>query len=143
MVWVALGMGTEITVDAMGILHTSIQIEHPGQRGRVSAPLRALVDTGAELSWAPAAVLESLGVAREKRSTFMKADGGTMTRDIGYALMHAAGGVTIDEVVFAEGDDLVLLGARSIEGLNVKIDLIGKRFVSAGPMIVGTSVIVA
>ena len=136
-------MGIELTVDAMGILYTSMQIEHPGQRGRVSAPLRALVDTGAELSWAPAAVLESLGVAREKRTAFTRADGGTMTRDIGYALVHAAGGVTIDEVVFAEGADLVMLGARSIEGLDVKIDLIGQRFVSAGPMPVGTRVIVA
>ena len=136
-------MGTEITVDAMGILYTSMQIEHPGRRGSVSAPLRALVDSGAELSWAPAAVLESLGVSREKRTTFTRADGGTMTRDVGYALVHAAGGVTIDEVVFGEDKDLVLLGARSIEGLNVKIDLIGKRFVSAGPMPVGGNVIVA
>jgi len=31
--------------------------------------------------------------------------------------------------------DLVLLGARSLDGLNLKVDLIGKRLVSAGPML--------
>jgi predicted aspartyl protease len=127
-------MRDTLTVDAMGILHTEIAFENPAARGRASAPLRALVDTGAELSWAPAALLESLGIARVKRDTFQMADGALITRDIGYAIVHVAGRETNDEVVFAEGEDLVLLGARSVEGLNVKIDLVGQRFVSAGPM---------
>ena len=40
---------------------------------------------------------------------------------------------TIDEVVFGDPDDLVLLGARSLEGLNLTIDPIRKRLMDAGP----------
>jgi hypothetical protein len=53
----------------------------------------------------------------------------------GFAIIHAGETFTTDEVVFGEPDDLVLLGARSLEGLNLKVDLVGKRLVSAGPML--------
>ena len=49
--------------------------------------------------------------------------------------LRAGGTFTTDEVVFGEPGDLVLLGARSLEGLNLKVDLVGKRLVSAGPML--------
>ena len=39
-----------------------------------------------------------------------------------------------DDVVFGEPDDLVLLGARSLEGLNLRIDSVSKRLTDAGPI---------
>jgi len=56
------------------------------------------------------------------------------THDHGFAILHPAGTLTIDEVVFGEPEDLVLLGARTLEGMNLKVDLVGKRLVSAGPI---------
>ena len=53
---------------------------------------------------------------------------------MGFPIIHAGGTFTTDEIVFGEPADLVLLGARSLEGLNLKVDLVGKRLVSAGPM---------
>ena len=94
-----------------------------------------LVDTGAELSWAPAPVLESLGITRRKVFRFQQADGTVLERWIGFAIIHAGGTFTNDEIVFGEPDDLILLGARSLEGLNLKVDLVGKRLVSAGPIL--------
>jgi hypothetical protein len=47
--------------------------------------------------------------------------------------------VTVDEVVFAEPGDLLLLGARTLEGLNVT-DSTRRRLVSAGPQLAGTPV---
>ena len=41
---------------------------------------------------------------------------------------------TIDEVVFAEKGDLLLLGARSLEGLNLAVDPRRKKLVAAGPV---------
>jgi hypothetical protein len=41
---------------------------------------------------------------------------------------------TIDEVVFAQPGDLVLLGARTLEGLNLIVDAVKKRLVAAGPV---------
>jgi hypothetical protein len=40
---------------------------------------------------------------------------------------------TIDEVVFGEPGDLVLLGARSLEGLNLRVDPVHKMLIDAGP----------
>jgi hypothetical protein len=41
---------------------------------------------------------------------------------------------TVDEVVFAEEGDLLLLGARSLEGLNLMVDAARKKLVAAGPL---------
>jgi hypothetical protein len=41
---------------------------------------------------------------------------------------------TIDEIVFAQKGDLLLLGARTLEGLNLIIDSRRKKLVAAGPM---------
>jgi hypothetical protein len=41
---------------------------------------------------------------------------------------------TVDEVVFAEKGDLLLLGARTLEGLNLAVDSPKKRLVAAGPL---------
>jgi hypothetical protein len=36
-------------------------------------------------------------------------------------------------VVFGEPGDLVLIGSRTLEGLNVRIDPVAKQLVDAGP----------
>jgi hypothetical protein len=41
---------------------------------------------------------------------------------------------TIDEVVFAEPGDLQILGARTLEGLNLTIDPARRQLVGSGPM---------
>ena len=121
--------------DHMGLLRTDVEIESPLREGDRRLLRDVLVDTGAELSWAPAAVLESLGIGRRKPIRFQQADGSILERWVGFAIVHAGGTFTTDEVVFGEPADRVLLGARSLEGLNLKVDLIGKRLVSAGPML--------
>ena len=121
--------------DDMGILRTDVELESPLREGDRRLLREVLDDTGAELSWAPAAVLESLGITRRKTIRFQQADGTILERWVGFAIVHAGGTFTTDEVVFGEPGDLVLLGARSLEGLNLKVDLVGKRLVSAGPML--------
>ena len=121
--------------DDMGLLRTDVEIESHTRPGERLLLRQVLVDTGAELSWAPAQVLESLGIARVKQVRFQQANGSVLERWVGFAILHAAGTLTIDEVVFGEPDDLVLLGARTLEGMNLKVDLVGKRLVSAGPIL--------
>ena len=121
--------------DEMGILRTDVELESPLREGDRRHLRDVLVDTGAELSWAPAAVLDSLGITRRKRVRFQQADGTTLERWVGFAIVHAGGTFTNDEVVFGEPGDVVLLGARSLEGLNLRVDLVGKRLVSAGPIL--------
>jgi predicted aspartyl protease len=91
------------------------------------------VDTGAELSWIPAATLEELAIQRRKTWHFRQADGTVLERWTGFVIVHVGSISTIDEVVFGEPGDLVLLGSRSLEGLNVRVDPVAKRLVDAGP----------
>ena len=119
----------------VGTFHTTILIENPLHRGETTPIPNALVDTGAELTWAPRDVLESLGIRVEKHLGFRMANGRVIHRDIGYAIVHAAGTETNDEVVFAEPGDLIILGARSLEGMNLRVDARNKQLVAAGPIV--------
>jgi clan AA aspartic protease len=119
----------------MGTFRTTIKIENPLKRGELRELPDTLVDTGAELTWAPRAVLEELGITRQKQLGFRTADGRAVYRDIGYAIVHAGGTETNDEVVFAEPGDMILLGARSLEGLNLRVDPRSKQLVDAGPIV--------
>jgi predicted aspartyl protease len=119
--------------DAMGTFRIDIEIENPARPGARAVVPNVLVDTGAELSWIPASILESLGVARRKPWHFRQADGTIVERWAGWAGLYLAGTSTVDEIVFGEPGDLVLLGARSLEGMNLRVDPFNKALVDAGP----------
>jgi predicted aspartyl protease len=119
--------------DEMGTFRIDIELENPERRGPRRQVTGLLVDTGSELSWIPASVLESLRIERVKIKRFRQASGAVVERWTGEARVHAAGTVTPDEVVFGEPDDLMILGSRTLEGLNVMVDPVGKRLVDSGP----------
>jgi predicted aspartyl protease len=120
-------------MDDMGTFRTDVEIENPAKPGARRAIANALVDTGAELSWFPRAILEELGVERLKLWHFRQADGTVLARWTGAVRLGVADVWTVDEVVFGEPRDLVLLGARSLEGLNLRVEPATKRLVDAGP----------
>jgi predicted aspartyl protease len=62
------------------------------------------------------------------------ANGQHVTRSVGFAIIRLDKFFTIDEVVFAEKGDLPLLGARTLEGLNLTVDSTHKKLVAAGPI---------
>ena len=117
----------------MGTFRVEVEIENPAKAGERRTIDSVLVDTGAELSWFPADVLESLGIERYTQWRFRQADGTVLERWAGAAFVHVAGKRTADDVVFAEPGDLVLLGARTLEGLNFRIDPVDRQLVDAGP----------
>ena len=65
----------------------------------------------------------------------MMANGRRITRSVGFAIVRVGEYFTTDEVVFAEKGDLALLGARSLEGLNLVVDARQKKLVAAGPVL--------
>lgn len=119
----------------MGTIRTTIKIENPLRRGALRELPNTLVDTCVLLTWAPRPLLEELGITRQKTLEFQTTHGQVMHRDIGYAIVHAGGRETFDEVVFAEPDDVIRLGARSLSGLNFRVDLRSKQLVDAGPIV--------
>lgn len=93
------------------------------------------MDTGSEYTWAPSRSLEKIGIDREKKDVpFVMANGQQVTRSVGFAIIRLDKHFTIDEVVFAERGDLLLLGARSLEGLNLTVDSRRKKLVASGPL---------
>ena len=120
----------------MGTFHTGCRIENPVARHRSARLAKVLVDTGSEYTWVPEPTLEKIGIAREKKDLeFIMANGKTVTRSVGFAIIRLDKYFTIDEVVFAQPGDLSLLGARTLEGLNLTVDPRRKKLVAAGPLL--------
>ena len=120
----------------MGTFHTGCRIENPVARDRSARLAKVLVDTGSEYTWVPEPTLEKIGIAREKKDLeFIIANGKTVTRSVGFAIIRLDKYFTIDEVVFAQPGDLSLLGARTLEGLNLTVDPRRKKLVAAGPLL--------
>ncbi|MSR07000.1 MAG: hypothetical protein EXR93_08050 [Gemmatimonadetes bacterium] len=119
--------------DDMGTFRVDIEIENPARPGDTRTIKPVLVDTGAELSWVPATVLESLGIERHNKWRFRQADGTILERWAGGAYVHVAGKRTADDIIFGEPGDLVLLGSRTLEGLNFRVEPVTKQLVDAGP----------
>ena len=119
----------------MGAFFTRCKIENSVERNKSAIIPRMLVDTGSEYTWVPTAILEKIGINREKKDLpFVMANGQRITRSVGFAIVRLDKFFTIDEVVFAEKGDLLLLGARTLEGLNLTVDSRRKKLVDAGPL---------
>jgi len=99
---------------------------------------RLLVDSGSEYTWIPAKTLERVGVQREKKDLeFVMANGQVITRSVGvgFAIIRFDKYFTVDEVVFTEKGDLSLLGARTLEGLNLSVDSRKEKLAASGPIL--------
>jgi predicted aspartyl protease len=119
----------------MGTFYIGCRIENHVDRSKSARIPKILVDTGSEHTWLPAEVLRKLGVKEEKKDVaFQMANGQQVTRNVGFAILRVEKSFTIDEVVFAQKGDLLLLGARTLEGLNLVVDPRKKKLVAAGPV---------
>lgn len=119
----------------MGLFRITIGVENARERGSIVHVPDALVDTGSEYTWIPRPFLAELRVGVEKRRSFIVADGRRIEREVGYAILHAAGTTTVDEIVFAEESDFAILGVHSLEGMNLRVDPVKKVLVDAGPIL--------
>ena len=129
---VAIGTAEDLMIDEMGFFRTTVEVAHlaaPAQRRQLTG---VIVDTGSEYNWLPRPLLEQLSIRPQRVDRFQTADGRILEREIGFAMLFAAGRSAPSIVVFAEGGDLVHLGAHGLEGLNVRVDLLQKALVPAG-----------
>jgi clan AA aspartic protease len=123
----------------MSAFHVNVVAVNPQDQQQASAAVRALVDTGSELTWLPADVLSAAGIKPVRQRVFSTATSQTVQRAVGYAILRAENFETIDEVVFAEPGDMHLLGVRTIEGFGVMVDSIGHRFVATTTLVAAVS----
>ena len=124
----------------MGAFSVGCKIENSVDRTRQVKLPRMLVDIGSEYTWAPATTLEKIGIAREKKDLeFVMSNGQRITHSVGFAIIRVDKAFTIDEVVFAEKGDLLLLGVRSLDGLSLTVDSRRKKLVASGPLLAATA----
>src|SRR2546422_5459930 len=124
----------------MGTFYVRCKVEDHVDRSKSAVVSKLLVDTGSDYTWIPAKLLEKIGVEQEKKDLpFVMANGQSITRSVGFAIVRLDKYFTIDEVVFAEPGDLPLLGARTLEGLNLTVDPKRKRLVASGPLLAAIS----
>jgi predicted aspartyl protease len=120
----------------MGTFRVGCKIQHIADSKRTAKVERLLVDTGSDYTWLPGNVLEKLGVARVKKDVvFTMANGKSITRALGYVIIDCDQFRTVDEVVFAEPGDMLLLGARTLSGFNAAVDSKKERLATAGPIL--------
>lgn len=118
----------------MGTFYAGCVVSNLVERGRKAEVAKLLVDSGSECTWIAEETLRAIGVSAEKKDmSFQMANGGTITRTVGFAIIRVGERFTVDEVVFAQKGDLQLLGARTLEGLNLAVDPSHKRLIAAGP----------
>lgn len=119
----------------MGTFYARCKLENPSDRSRSVVIPKLLVDTGSEFTWVSERMLERIGIGREKKDLrFVLANGQEVTRSVGFAIIRLDKYFTIDEIVFAEPGDLQLLGAHTIEGLNLIVEPARRRLIAAGPL---------
>ncbi|MCY2953015.1 MAG: aspartyl protease family protein [Planctomycetota bacterium] len=120
----------------MGTFRIGCRVENIADREKSVKVEKLLVDTGSDYTWLPSKTLEKIGVEREKKDiSLVMANGQEVTRSVGFAIIRADKFFTVDEVVFAEPGDLLLLGARTLEGFNARVDPKQKKLVAAGPVL--------
>lgn len=125
----------------MGLFNVGCRVENHKDAKKSAEIPKIMVDTGSEYTWIDAKVLDRIGVERRKKDLQIQmANGQIITRSVGYAILRVDKAETTDEVVFAEPGDLLLLGCRALEGLNLRVDSRGKKLVAAGPVVAATAV---
>ncbi|HZN41945.1 MAG TPA: aspartyl protease family protein [Planctomycetota bacterium] len=105
-----------------------------------TARVRMLADSGSDFTWVQESVLEQARIRIAKKDLqFVMANGQTITRSAGYAILRVGAFETVDEVVFGQPGDLAPLGARTLEGFGATVDARRKRLVAAGPHLAAPS----
>ena len=124
----------------LGTFYVRCRVENHVDRSKAVIVPKLLVDTGSDYTWIPSNLLEKIGIEREKKDlSFMMANGQSITRSVGFAIIRLDKYFTTDEVVFAERGDIPLLGARTLGGLNLTVDPKRKKLIAAGPLLAARS----
>ncbi|HZE93065.1 MAG TPA: hypothetical protein VEZ49_00040 [Gemmatimonadales bacterium] len=110
-------------MDDVGVFRATIEVQNLDMRGSRKALPETLVDTGSEFTWDSTPGARGAGHPCAAQTSFRVADGRRIERDIGCALVRAAGTEAPDLVVFAEpGEPSACLPERS-EGSAFRVNL--------------------
>lgn len=95
-------------------------------QGQRFETIDALADTGASLTMMPESLVRRLGVTPTRSLDFKNASGVVESRPVADTHMRVEGMDIISAVAFGE-EGIFLLGAQTLEGLNLAVDPVNKR----------------
>lgn len=87
-----------------------------------SRRLTGVVDTRRFHSIVPAAILEGMGIERERVERFVQPDGSEGERDIGFAELELDGERGFDYIVFGSDPDCIIIGRMALTHLALAAD---------------------
>jgi hypothetical protein len=120
----------------MDALRITVDIANPFDERRARRTLASvLVDPDEMFSVLPASLLEEISIRRRLQVTVPRRDGAESTRWMGDVMLYAGGRVTVDHVLFSEGQDTVFIGSHALAGLNLKVDPATGLLVDGGPIV--------
>lgn len=98
-----------------------------------SLDLEGLVDTGAHFTQIPGPLLEQLGIAPFGTRRVQYADGTVVSKPVALAEILIAQEVTPAVVLCGDPTDLILIGATTLENLNLGVDPLRKTLIPLIP----------
>ncbi len=118
-------------IGGKGVGTFNIEFNIGSADGGHSLPLAGMVDTGSLYSIIPASILDELGIARDEDELFSLANGSVVEMSIGLALVTINGRARTVHVAFGYDDEVILIGAMTLERFGVAADPVHQRLVPA------------
>ena len=106
----------------MNVFEIQILACNPEDDKMVTAPVEALVNAESESTWLPGSALRAIGVRPQRKRVVNTPTKQTVERDAGHVILYANGHKTMEEVVFAEPGDAIIVGSRALEVFGIQID---------------------
>lgn len=106
---------------------------------RASRRIEFLIDSSAIHSVVPRSELRALGIKPFKKTSFILADGGSIEREVGTAHFVYKGFEGGAPVIFGEGADKPLLGATTLEALELGLNPLSRELIPLPMTLMGAA----
>jgi len=122
----------------MGHTTAAVKICSP-QVGTKCVETELIVDTGITYTWIRRERLEAIGVKPSKARKFRTIEGRTIEREVGEAVIECLGERAMSIVVFAERDDVEVMGVVALESLALEVDPVTRQLKKAESLLALTA----
>lgn len=122
----------------MGHTTAAVKICSP-QDGTKCVETELIVDTGSTYTWIKRERLEAIGVKPSKARKFRTIEGRTIEREVGEAVIECLGERAMSIVVFAERDDVEVMGVVALESLALEVDPVTRQLKKAESLLALTA----
>jgi predicted aspartyl protease len=122
----------------MGRTTATVKICNP-QDNTKCIETELIVDTDSTYTWVRREKLEAIGVRPSKVRKFRTIEGKTIEREVGEAIIECMGERATSIVVFAEKDDVEVMGVVALESLALEVDPVTKQLKKAESLLALTA----